>query len=182
MVPMRCRFGASHGPPTNSVTAREGFACICVWVASNEVCASMISMCALTENGCFVLLVMMFFFGGVVVVSLVQLSTILCVFTTRQDEAFSSRRNLVQTHTSCCDWQPYNFEFAAPDSCFKEFWRLSDSEASFSPDGEPRLGFGHIPIPQLSKTRRVTPSSSKWSLTFLPSFYNTGSLLNRLSI
>ena len=34
---------------------------ICVWVAGIEVCASLISMCALGENGCFVLFVTMVF-------------------------------------------------------------------------------------------------------------------------
>ena len=37
----------------------------------------------------------------------------------RQDEAFSSRESLFQTPSLCCDWQPLNLEFAAPDSHFK---------------------------------------------------------------
>ena len=37
----------------------------------------------------------------------------------RQDEAFSSRESLFQTQSFCCDWQPLNLEFAAPDSYFK---------------------------------------------------------------
>ena len=46
---------------------------IAVWVSSNKVCASLISMCALSENGCFVLLVMMGVFGVVVGVRLVSI-------------------------------------------------------------------------------------------------------------
>ena len=81
--PKRCRFGASPSvitkfsthdrPPTKSVTTRLFMCvhvcdkCLCVsacGVASNEVCAPVISMCALSENVCFVLLVMMGFRFG----------------------------------------------------------------------------------------------------------------------
>ena len=72
--PKRCCFGASpsvitkcsthHRPPTKSVTTRL-FVCVCTFVTS--VCAYLrvggeqlgVCVCALSENGCLVLLVMM---------------------------------------------------------------------------------------------------------------------------
>ena len=72
-------------------------------MASNQVCASLISMCALTDNGCFAWLVMMFFFWVLLVVSVHFMNESSCVKDLQTEFALTRECLGVSRQTTDCE-------------------------------------------------------------------------------
>ena len=148
LFPKRCRFGACPSVITEMFNTRQAankvchdssvYVCVtnvCAasacgwrWVASNQVCASLISMCALTDNGCFAWLVMMFFFGAVGGVGSLSITNELVpVFPTSAEQTcgqdnmrhFLREDACLKRNHFVATGNPKKLESAAPDSCFK---------------------------------------------------------------